>query len=1030
MRAWAVLALAVVLALPVFLLGPSAPVPTPVAAPGVLPPPPAAPVEPDLREAVYGDFLLVGNSSLRCPVAGEVTGDHTPAECAQARAGQRPGGLLDNSATNNGYFMHLADDDTRPATFTSSRAVVVVPAGARVKQARLSWGGHTGMFLGFSGVNCVRPLLLQGDPPPAPAAPSPAQQRVGISLGGAAPVEFAPQGYRATEGLTEPSQVYSAWADVTSVFTGTATGAAVEVSVSDVWVPTGPGCAGGWSLAVVFDYGQPTARYPHPRVVDFYSGTLPQGGALLPGLLEPLIPGFPSFVDALLPGLVPGLTGTAVSLPGVSPKRSQADVAVGLTAFDGDWGQGGERFTVDGEPVAEPCTGGEDFFRSCALGAVPPVVNTMGVDAKVVRPALADNDDGSIEVGVQGVEDFVAVTGLVLAETVTPAISVDVTGPDAPVREGDLAPFAVVVTNTGTMPLRDIRVDAGAQARCAPAAVPPLAPGGSARVTCVQPAGPGRVQNRTVVTGTYLTTSTGDARTVSATGQAFAEVTPADLAVRRVPDKLLVHAGEPVRFAVTLVNNTDVFYSGVRYVDGATPTCTGVPQTLPGRSSAAFECVLPAARDSFASQGSMTAVDAAGNEVRVQSQAVTTTVIAPTVALTGRAEPETAYRGSPVVFSLSVTHTGAESDGPLYDAVITVPGCEVPTIPAVEPGATVTASCTAEPERSGPVAASVSARDGSGYAVTATTTIPLTLLEPRLEVTQEVVPTVVRTGAPVEFTMTARNTGTAADGDLTDVRLDNPTIPPSCAPDPIPRLAPGESGSVSCTAVPDRSFSSVAVGRAQDSQGRAMSVTAAEVPVAVTHPSLAMQVAVEPESARHGARADFSVVVRNTGDVPVEVSVRNDQAADCDLVEPSLRAGAAQGVRCQVDLPRDEAVDRLVNTARYTANPVPGDGGAELGGESSATVRVLAGQAPQDPSAGPDPGADPGTDPGGDPTPQDGITGGTGGTGSPTTGGAGQGTTDGLASTGASVAGPLALGVGLLVAGAMALVLARGRRRG
>jgi hypothetical protein len=1004
-----------------------------VAQPGSLPPPPSPTITPSYRDAVYGDVVLAGNSVLRCPVADETTGDNPPEDCAAAAAGgsSSGGSPLDNSGNNNGYYMHLADDDGRGDTFSSSSAEVLVPDGATVRYAQLTWGGHTGSFIGFAGVNCVRPLLLQGESPPPPAAPSPDQQQVRIAVAGAAPVPVVrdPAHFRTTDGLDEPSQIYTDWADVTAAFAGAPTGSPMAVSVANVWAPTGPGCAGGWSITVVFDHGAPHGEYALPRVVDVYNDDLPKTGALLPGLLEPLLPGVPQIIDGLLPGLVPAATGTSVVLPGVTPARSTADVAIGLTAFDGDWRQGGETFTVDGEPVAEPCAGPgpEDFFRSCALGVAAG--NNFSVDAKTVRPLLPDNDTGEVEVGVRSTGDFVVLGSVVLAETVAPSVAITMTGPQEPVAQGSLVSYDLQIRNDGGLPLSNVALTADDGVLCTPARLPALAPGATTNVTCLRPARePGDLTTTATVTGTYLASgaSVSATATVSATASVTVTVTPADYTVERVPDRLVVREGATVAFSVVLRNNTTADLTDVVYTDDVSG-CAAPAAVLPAGGVLEFGCPATAPATTFESGGTMRGTGPAG-EVTVDSDRVVVSVVAPAVAITTTAAKDTLYRGDSVELTFTVTNTGDDQDEALTDLRVTTGDlCTPEPVPALAPGESATVSCVAEPVESQDVVATVTGLDVNGDEVTATAPpVPLTVLEPLIELTQEVDLPTVRAGGEVTITFTVTHVGADADGPVTDVRITSPTLPPSCLPDPVASLAPGETTTATCGATPDRTFDNQAFAAAVDQAQRPMRVGTAPLRVTVINPALTIGATANPESAQHGAEVDVAVTVRNIGDVPMTVEVTNDTARDCDFTLPGegLRAGAASGITCTVTTPADAAVTELTNTATYTADPLAstGDTGEPLTGADDVTVALLAGDAPPPPP------------PGTDPVTGDGVSGGSLG-GEPGSGGGGRGpggggggSGDDLAWTGAAAALPIGLGVSLLVLGALALMATSHRR--
>ncbi|TDQ00798.1 CARDB domain-containing protein [Labedaea rhizosphaerae] len=1015
-------------------------------------------VQPTYRDAVYGDVVMAGNSVLRCPTGDETAGDNSPADCKAATRGQGPSSsaLLDNSGNNDGYYMYLADRDDRAETFDSSSAEVTIPDGATVKYAQLNWGGHTGTFLGFAGINCIRPILLQGEAPPPPAAPSPETQQVDLSVDGGDPITRGPDHFRTTDGLAEPSRIYTAWSDVTDAFAHAPTGKAITLSVSNVWAPTGPGCAGGWSIEVVYDYGQPHGDQQAPRVIDIYADDMPSSSALLAGLIEPLLPGVPPLVDNLLPGLTPALTGTSVTLPGVARNRSTAATVLGVTAFDGDWRQGGDTFTVDDQPATEPCSGQStsDFFRSCALGALDPLdpathpVNNMSVDAKTVQPALTDNGSGDIKVGVNSVEDFVVVQSIVLAETVAPQVSVQMTGPAQAVTQGDLATFQVQVSNTGSLPLSDLslhlvtRDDGNADSdddgiRCTPTTLPALQPGESTPVTCVQPA---RVQpqftTEATVTGTYLTGTTGGKNTVSATASATVQVLPAPYTVERVPDKLAVGEGKPVTFSVRLTNNTESDLTDVVYQDvvgGAATDCKAPGTTLSPGKPMVFDCVTLAPAQNFDSYGVMTGTGQ-GQPVTARSQQVTVTVIHPAVTVKTTADKDTLYLGDTVGLTFDVTNTGTQASETLTDIAVSIPDtCKAPVIPSLDPGASVQVKCTARPTKTGQVelTAKAAAADINGDPVTGTADpVTLTVLQPLITLAQAVDQPIVRLGNQAKVTFTVTHTGTAADGPVTGVKVSSPTLP-DCSPAPLAQLEPGKSATFECTAKPDRTFDNQAVATATDGANRAMRVGTKPLRVNVINPSLTISTTVDPPQAKHGEQVDFSVTVHNVGDVAMDVDVHNDTAKDCDFPplhgDTSLHAGAAYGMKCTVTTPADESVTEFNDTASYTAAPVAalGDTGEPLTGADGATVTLEPGKAAPKPGTGVDPvtGA--------------GATGGSGGTGGSGSSNGGSGGSNGsggsggpghLAWTGVSTTMPLVAGISLLAIGIITVAVTARRR--
>ena len=410
----------------------------------------------------------------------------------------------------------------------------------------------------------------------------------------------------------------------------------------------------------------------------------------------------------------------------------------------------------------------------------------------------------------------------------------------------------------------------------------------------------------------------------------------------------------------------------------------------------------------------------------VESDRVRVNVIAPAVTVETVAEPDTIYRGGATELTFTVTNAGTDPDEALTDVRVAVDGlCAANPVTTLAPGESATTSCTAAPTASGEVTATTTALDVNGEPVHGSADpVPITVLEPLITLRQKVDRSPVRVGDEVTLTFTVEHTGTEEDGPVRDVRITSPTLPPDCRPDPVPELAPGESASASCRAIPDRTFDNQAFAAAVDRFDRVMRVGTPPLRVVVRNPALTISTTADPESARHNERVDFAVTVRNVGDVPLTVAVTNDRAPDCDVTidGQGLRAGAANGVRCTVTTPADEGTTELTNVASYRAEPLPssGDTGAPLEGADAATVRLEAGRAQDPPAPGDDP-MDPARNGGGI---DGGIDGGTAGGGTDAAGEDGSG----LAWTGASVAGYVAAGVVLLVAGG-AVLLATSRRR-
>ncbi|MFI7383460.1 hypothetical protein [Streptomyces sp. NPDC049813] len=318
------------------------------------PPASAVVVQPFAKryeEALYGDFLTLGNTVLRCPSAPR----SAAARCAGAQAGR-------TSENNNQFAMEYADTaGLGTAVLNSSTGRVTVPPGATVAHARLFWGGNDGTYK--LGRNQIARCDTAG---PATAPPgSPLTRRPLVSVGGAAASRVAVRdAVRTPAGVGGP-HYYTAESDVTSLFSGVATGVEVPVSVGDVWAPTGKGCVGGWSLTVVYKYPGPDSTYaPTRRNVYVYGGHVVQQSK------DP---------------------DTTIPIDDFY-RAGGGDVRASVTAYEGDANVAGDQFLVNGHRIGDPDGGGTgNFFDSHADGALDPDDhNNFSIDAKAaVIPSAA-----------------------------------------------------------------------------------------------------------------------------------------------------------------------------------------------------------------------------------------------------------------------------------------------------------------------------------------------------------------------------------------------------------------------------------------------------------------------------------------------------------------------------------------------------------------------------------------------------------------------------------------------------------------
>jgi uncharacterized surface anchored protein len=396
---------------------------------------------------IYGDYILLGNTVVRCPTAAEVA---SYATYSANNATTCNTGLNSNSGAaagtevNDNFTMQHADVDGVASTFNSSTAKITIPAGAKIAKARLIWGGHTGFNYKSDGttniVSCQssRPSaaapLVAGKPTGPDAAATAAAQSVKFTIDGTTNV-LAPQIYHETplaNVIYSAGRQYAASADVTSIMAAVPTGAAITMTGANIWTPEGYNCYAGWTLVVVYKYDAPNALAPELKHVSVFYGY--------------------ADIQAADP------VATTTQLSGFVMKAGVK--RVGAIAWEGDQGISGDSLSVKGTTgtltsLTEPRTGETaNFMSSTADGHLNPATNnTFGTDAKsVTLPAGAINvGDTTIDLAFDTAGDrygasLFAFSGPVVGATLTGNVFVD-TNIDGTKGPGETIPvLGTVVT--------------------------------------------------------------------------------------------------------------------------------------------------------------------------------------------------------------------------------------------------------------------------------------------------------------------------------------------------------------------------------------------------------------------------------------------------------------------------------------------------------------------------------------------------------------------------------------------------------
>jgi uncharacterized membrane protein len=789
-------------------------------------------------DVVYGDFLYAGNGVLRCPVADDhapVAGAvDTPAACANTADRK-------DTLVNDDFFMQWADVDTDPATFDSASASVRIPPGARIVFARLNWAGNrTGRTCGSrEGVPAVAP---QGNP---------ATQDVRLSVGSAKSVDVAPSAF------AEDGPYYSAHADVTSRFVGAPTGAALDVTVGNVWAPQGFDCVGGWSVALVYAYPARNPDFaPNKRKVVVYDGHVRQAS------------------DVPTETTITGFRATA------------ADAHLGVTAYDGDWGGSGDQFLVDGAPAAEPATGGtSNFFISNAdSAAAPGVKNNFSVDAKAFNVDNIPAGATSAKLGFVTSGDSYLAQNMAFSVPV-PELQVALRATRPKAHAGEPVTFAVAVTNPGGVAASGVQV----ADETFPACTKPLgtlAPGQTVAYDCTGPAPADDFTNSVKATGT---SALGD--TLDGVATTAVDVVHPSLGMTKTADKPAYRTGDTVTFAIKVTNTGDTELSGLRVADPKAPSCALAGALAPGESRTTT-CTAKAPIADGVNTASAAATDELGKEVTATADAPAPT-IAPAVEVTKTADPPVIHAGDAVTFSVAVKNTGDSPLAPVKVTDDTTTSCSR-TFDGLAAGATQTYTCTANPSTTTTSHVTATGTDLAGQPVAATASATVTVITPALTLAKDAKPGIVRAGDPITYTITVANAG---DAPLTEVAVTDDRTP-ACAKT-IGALPPRGRQTYTCTApAPPDDFTNTAAASGKDELGRTVKVTDDAV-VDVIHPGVALAAQASPAAVREGDTVTWTITATNTGDVPLtSVAVTDDQVAECAKPLGTLQPEAASTYTC------------------------------------------------------------------------------------------------------------------------------------
>ncbi|MCK7625322.1 DUF3344 domain-containing protein [Streptomyces sp. RS10V-4] len=288
------------------------------------------------HETGHGGIARAANSTLTCRPAGHRAAARRAPSCAADRPGGRPMRYLD------------VDDD--PHTVASSRARLRLPAGARVRYARLYWGGNLLAGGHRTGLDPARVLLA-----------GPGGRYRTVRADGVI-------GRR----TTYRTDAYQASADVTALVRRGGPGAYTVAQVAAAEGRSRAGTWGGWALVAV--YAHPHAPLRRLALWDGFEALGPHRRALTVALTGLRIPA--------------GARGAAGTVAYHGMPRSESGISAGA----------GRITPVALHDSANPANGAmnstiTDFGRQAPR--TPAYRTTYGFDSDVfdLRPALRYGGD-------------------------------------------------------------------------------------------------------------------------------------------------------------------------------------------------------------------------------------------------------------------------------------------------------------------------------------------------------------------------------------------------------------------------------------------------------------------------------------------------------------------------------------------------------------------------------------------------------------------------------------------------------------
>ncbi|ROR55341.1 putative repeat protein (TIGR01451 family) [Luteococcus japonicus] len=928
------------------------------------------PLTNTVNQQVHGDYILAGNGVLTC-------------------SGTNCQSLLSGSSTIANDNNKMVYTGAQTGMLNSSQAAITVPTGAKVVRARLLWAGSMGTSVpqrtwsdgqytypvygapttqrscspnvgtDYYG-NYTGPTTSATLPTGSPATTTPKLVVNGVTT------TVGVSNYKNDVGLVDESaEYYSAWSDVTSVFANIPTGSAQTITVGNVWAPTGNNCMGGWSIQVVYDYGEYVPGNANSVMRQIYS----------------------------YDGMVRESLGDVTSVPLSGFAVQGTGARAGFVSYEGDMSinQDYARYsdpTTAEYALANPQAGGatNNMFVSYADGAVP-FKTTDGlsktstnfyngsVDARSVNlPGLVTGDTSfTLKLGtnmdsylLQNVTVSVPLADITLLKTASNGEE------DQAIAPGATPNFRMTIYNSGSAPLQNLSVSDAQAPGCARTTSQMLTILSASGYTNGQIPGGGSVTyscSGSPTSSSFTNSATVSAKTLDGAvlvdKSDTAGVQVASWKLSKTPKTPDVPKGTDVIWVIKVENTGGADIHDITVSDPSTPSCTKTVPLVEAGKTLTYECtatVNDTTTNTISATGTGKATQGAKLTVPMTATAEGTVLVS-AVDVTKTVDKAIVGVGEKATFTFVVKNTGTATLDTVALKDPDFPSCDQANVGPLAPGASKTVTCTVTPftQAAGATLTNHVTATGtppSGLKVTDTAEVDVN--NKALEVTKKATSTDVNAnsildmGDQVNYTFTVTNTGSSQ---LTGITVGDPLLAGASITCTPTALAVGATAT--CTASKPYTVTqanvdagtlkntATATGTAPDNSTTAGTATLTLTPVAQPAVTIAKTASPTTVSAV-GTVVNYTFTITNSGNTTLTGVTPADPlaglsaltcrtAADAAVTLPTTLAPKAV-LTCTASRSTTQAdlnAGSVVNTATVTAT---GPTGTKVNDSASATV--------------------------------------------------------------------------------------------